>query len=294
MSGKEYDTSYFKSINESGIGMRNLPFLFHKKINTTRLKSIDNNSLAKKNSFKHFGHYTINTIFETGRKNETKQEENENTNININKSKEEKNISNNNNNSSSFTAGGSDNNNSAIEKDFLIPLIENANKEKKISHFFCLKNIFQLEDFHICGLVSGKGKNCHFFSGMLKDLLCEKFMDENSYLKADGIQEKPHDFSMNSDFVFYVLTLDSFIFIKKIFGEMPDIMKNKGINVEESGASVNIVILIKDEIISIKLGDIKTFFVYHSSSLNNNNNNNQSLIYHKNKNNNKNQNIKIA
>ena len=143
--------------------------------------------------------------------------------------------------------------------------LENYKENQSVFNFFCLKKIFNLNDFHIFGVINGKGKEPKIFSRFLKEVLIKKFSDEKNYLNVHGIKSKPKNFKLKSDFIYYALTLEGFIFIKKIFNSLIDELKNLRIDVEESGATLFIIILIKDKIISMKVGDMYSFFIFFAS-----------------------------
>jgi hypothetical protein len=223
------------------IEKKKLPFLYpHKKlssfINTSVLEAFnkeDNKSL-----------FEVNTFFEIGSDNNNENEIENNL----------KNISKDNNKSSNKEIFSS-----KKEKS------ENYKENQSVFNFISLKSLFKLKDFHIFGVINGKGKEPHIFSRLLKKVIIKKFSDERNYMTAHGIKYRPKNFKLNYDFIYYVLTLGGFIFIKKIFNSLINELKKIGADTKESGATLFLIIIIKDKIISIKVGDMYSFFIYESS-----------------------------
>ena len=132
-------------------------------------------------------------------------------------------------------------------------------------NFFNINKLFGIKDFYIFGVIHGRGKESQKFSRLLKEVLIEKFSDENNYLKASKVKYKPKNYRIKSDFIYYALTVEDYILIKKLFNSLTDELKIRGVDVEQTGATLTIIILIKDKIISIKLGDMSSFFIYYAS-----------------------------
>ena len=143
--------------------------------------------------------------------------------------------------------------------------LENYKENQSIFNFFCLKKIFDVNDFNIFGVINGKGKESKKLSRLLKEVLIEKFTNEENYFKAHNIT-KPKNFKFTNDFIFNILTLEGYIFIKNIFNSLTSDLKDKGVDVEETGATLFINILVKDKIISIKVGDMYSFLIYKISN----------------------------
>ena len=147
--------------------------------------------------------------------------------------------------------------------------LENYKENQSIFSFFYLKKIFEINDFHIFGVINGKGKESKKFSRLLKDVLIEKFSEEKNYFNAYKTKQKLKSFKFKNDFIYNTLTLEGNIFIKNIFNSLIDDLKKRGVDVEETGATLFIVILIKDKIISLKVGDMYSYFIYSISNENN-------------------------
>ena len=77
-----------------------------------------------------------------------------------------------------------------------------------------MKSLFKLKDFHIFGVINGKGKEPHIFSRLLKKVIIKKFSDERNYMTAHGIKYRPKNFKLNYDFIYYVFV---YMYLKKIF-----------------------------------------------------------------------------
>ena len=166
-----------------------------------------------------------------------------------------------------------DNNIEMISEKGKLILRESENKEEKIENpyenqsdlnFFCLNKILRLDEFHIFGLISGKGKDSKKCSRLLKKIFKEKFSDENNYFN-DKTEKK--NYNQIIDYILEILTKDNFQFIKKIFNSLNDELTKEGINIEETGASIALIIFIKDKVISLKIGDINAYFVYGISDV---------------------------
>ena len=147
---------------------------------------------------------------------------------------------------------------------------ENNIDDQSVFNFFCLKNLLRLEQFHIFGLISGKGNDSKKCSRLLKKILVDKFSDEKNYIN-DEILEK-NRFKQKIDYILFILTNDKFKFIKDIFNSLEREFIKMGIDIENTGATLSVIIFIKDKIISIKLGDIHPYFIYKVFDEKSNNN----------------------
>lgn len=236
----EDDMNYIRGIKEMGAGMRNLPFLFSKKMNT----SIVNKSTIDEIMKSPFYQYKLNYFFEIGNNKDNNEEDEENDLEIISKK------------------------GNALIRELLFTKrasLAYIKENQSEFNFFRLNRLFGIKDFYIVGLIHGKGKESQKFSRLLKEVLIEKFSDENNYLKASKVKYKPKNYRIRSDFIFYALTIEDYILIKQIFNSLIDELKIRGVDVEETGAALTVIILIKDKIISIKLSDISSFFIYYAS-----------------------------
>ena len=222
---------------------KKLPFLYSRRLSIGFISTstIGTNKMINSKSFQQ---YKINSFFEIGdnKNNNNKEDDEEENDLEIISKK-----------------------GNVIIRELLFSKKENLESYKNnqsVFNFFCLKKIFNLNDFHIFGVINGKGKEPKIFSRFLKEVLIKKFSDEKNYLNVHGIKSKPKNFKLKSDFIYYALTLEGFIFIKRIFNSLIDELKNLRIDVEESGATLFLIILIKDKIISMKVGDMYSFFIF--------------------------------
>ena len=222
---------------------KKLPFLYSRRLSIGFISTstIGTNKMINSKSFQQ---YKINSFFEIGdnKNNNNKEDDEEENDLEIISKK-----------------------GNVIIGELLFSKKENLESYKNnqsVFNFFCLKKIFNLNDFHIFGVINGKGKEPKIFSRFLKEVLIKKFSDEKNYLNIHGIKSKPKNFKLKSDFIYYALTLEGFIFIKRIFNSLIDELKNLRIDVEESGATLFLIILIKDKIISMKVGDMYSFFIF--------------------------------
>ena len=144
---------------------------------------------------------------------------------------------------------------------FRVDNIKNRNEEDQKFNFFCLKNIFRLEEFYIFGLIFGKGKEPAKCSRLLKKILIDKLSNEKNYI-FNEILEK-HKFNKKIDYISYILTFNEFEYLKNIFNTLEEEMNNMGVDIEDTGATLSLIIFIKDRVISVKIGDINPYFVYN-------------------------------
>ena len=165
-----------------------------------------------------------------------------------------------------------------MEKGNLI-IKKSANKKENLDYYkenqsnlnyFCLKNIFRLELFHIFGLVSGKGEEPEKCSRFLKNILISKLSDEKNYINNEILEK--NQFKYKIDYILFMLMNDNFKFLKNIFNSLEGELSNMGINTETTGATFSLIIFIKDKVISAKIGDIHPYFVYNVFSEKSNNN----------------------
>ena len=237
----EDDMNYIRGIKEMGAGMRNLPFLFSRKMNT----SIVNKSTIDEIMKSPFYQYKLNYFFEIGNSKENNDEEDEENDLEILSKK-----------------------GNALMRELLFTKkasLSYLKDNQSEFNFFNINKLFGIKDFYIFGVIHGRGKESQKFSRLLKEVLIEKFSDENNYLKASKVKYKPKNYRIKSDFIYYALTVEDYILIKKLFNSLTDELKIRGVDVEQTGATLTIIILIKDKIISIKLGDMSSFFIYYAS-----------------------------
>lgn len=156
-------------------------------------------------------------------------------------------------------------------KQLHLKLLNILNEENQNNfNFFCLKNLFKLEEFYIFGLISGKGKESTKCSRLLKKILVDKLTNENNYIFNEILET--NKFDKKIDYILYILTFHEFEFLKKIFNTLEEELNKMGVDIEETGATLSLIIFIKDKVISVKIGDIYPFFVYNiiDDKLNNN------------------------
>ena len=233
---------------------RNIP-LFNSKKKSLAFNNPFSLGKANKIGDNQFYQYKLNYFFEIGSdKNDNKDEEEEENDLEIISKK-----------------------GNIIIRELLFSKKENLEgyKEKQsVFNFFCLKKVFDLNDFNIFGVINGKGKESKKFSRLLKEILIEQFLNEKNYFNIiNNIKKKSKNIKSKNDFIFNILTLEGNIFFKNIFNSLNDELKKKGVDIEETGATLFIVILIKDKIISIKIGDMYSYFFYSLSNDKNLNNN---------------------
>ena len=247
----KFKTDNEKLIKKLGgieIKKRNLPNLFPRKMSIIFRSPITLESSKKKKGGDQFYQYKLNSFFEIGT---------EKNNNNKNEEEEEE------NDLEIISKQGN-----VIIRELLFSKkenLENYKENQSIFNFFCLKKIFDVNDYNIFGVINGKGKESKKLSRLLKEILIEKFSDENNYFKTHDIS-KPKNFKFKNDFIFNILTLEGYIFIKNIFNSLTNDLKNKGVDIEETGATLFIIILIKDKIISIKIGDMYSYYIYSISN----------------------------
>lgn len=236
----EDDVNYIRGLKEMDTGMRNLPFLFSRKMNTSIVKKSTIDELMKS----PFYQYKLNYFFEIGNNKDNNEEEEENDLEII-----------------------SQKGNALMRELLFSKKVSSAYYRENQSefNFFHLSKLFGIKDFYIIGVIHGRGKDSQKFSRFLKEMLIHKFSDEKNYLKASKVKYKPKNYRIKSDFIYYAFTIENYILIKQIFNSLIDELKMKGVDVDETGAALTIIIFIKDKIISIKLGDITSLFVYYAS-----------------------------
>ena len=233
------DNFPIEEINNSQPENINMPNLFQRKASIIFSSTF---SLDKLKKLAQFHHYKLNSFFEIGTiKSNDKIEEEENDLQIISKQ------------------------GNIIIRELLFSKKENLEVYKEnqsIFNFFCIKKLFDLNDFNIFGVINGKGKESQKFSRLLKDILIKKFVNENYYFNVHKIKSKPKNIKFKNDLIFNLITLEGNKFIKHIFSSLNDDLKQTGVDIEETGATLFIIILIKDKIISIKIGDMYSFFIY--------------------------------
>ena len=253
------DFENFKKMNKTdeeilnNSGKKKLNFFY----STKKLKGFINKlSLAVSKKEDTISYYEVNTFFEISKDDKNKNNMEEENDV-------EKNSTNiyNKNENLIFRAKLSLKN-----ENLILPKLQ-ENQKQSVFNFINLKSLLNLKDFHIFGVINGKGKEPQTFSRLLQKILIKKFSNEKNYLYAHGIKNRLKDknFKFNYDLIYHALTLEGFIFIKKIFNSLNDEITKLGGHLEKSGATLILVILIKDKMISIKVGDMQSFFIYTSS-----------------------------
>ena len=119
----------------------------------------------------------------------------------------------------------------------------------------------RLEQFHIFGLILGKGNNSIKCSRILKKILVDTFSIEKNYINKEILEK--NNFNKKIDYIYFVLTFDDFKFLRNIFNSLETKLEKMGIDTESTGATFSLIIFIKDKIISSKIGDIQPYFIYN-------------------------------
>lgn len=137
---------------------------------------------------------------------------------------------------------------------------DNLENNQSKFNFFCLKNLFRLEQFHIFGLISSEGEESEKCSRLLKKILVDKLSNEKNYINEEVLEK--NQFKQKIDYILFIFLMDKFNFISKLFNSLENELKNMGINIETTGASFSLIFFIKDKIISTKIGNVHPFFIY--------------------------------
>ena len=236
------DLIKLKRLLENGEINKKFPFIYKRRTSyiSNNPYSLDGHKKQKSNKIIN---YKINAFFEIGdEKSTSKEEEEEENDLEI------------------ISKEGN-----VIIRELLFSKKENLEGYKQhqsIFNFFCLKKLFEINDYNIFGVINGKGRESQKLSRLLKEILIEKFSNEIYYLNIFNIKSKPKNFKYKNDFILNTLTNDGFNFIRIIFNSLTEELKKKGVDIEETGATLFIIILIKDKIISIKIGDMYSYFIY--------------------------------
>ena len=143
-------------------------------------------------------------------------------------------------------------------------------EDRSMFNFFCLKNLLRLDQFHIFGLISGKGNDSKKCSRLLKKILVDKFSEEKNYINNEVLEK--NRFKQKIDYILFIITNDKYKFLKDIFNSLETELIKMGIDIENTGATLSVIIFIKDKIISVKLGDIHPYFIYNVFDEKSNNN----------------------
>ena len=143
-------------------------------------------------------------------------------------------------------------------------------EDRSVFNFFCLKNLLRLDQFHIFGLISGKGNDSKKCSRLLKKILVDKFSEEKNYINNEILEK--NRFKQKIDYILFIITNDKFKFLRDIFNSLEAELIKMGIDTENTGAALSVIIFIRDKIISIKLGDIHPYFIYNVFDEKSNNN----------------------
>jgi serine/threonine protein phosphatase PrpC len=192
--------------------------------------------------------YKINSYFEFGNKN-SKIENEENEDLEIVAEKGNFRIK------ELYTKKETLENNKEIQSDF---------------NFFCLKHIFRLEQFHIFGLICGKGNEAQKCSRILKKIFIDYFSNENNYIDSEILEKI--QFDKKIDYILFILTTNRFQFLKNMFNSLESELKNKGVDIENTGVTFSLILFVKDKVISAKIGDIHPYFIYNILSEDSNQN----------------------
>ena len=192
--------------------------------------------------------YKINSYFEFGNKN-SKIENEENEDLEIVAEKGNFRIK------ELYTKKETLENNKEIQSDF---------------NFFCLKHIFRLEQFHIFGLICGKGNEAQKCSRILKKIFIDYFSNEDNYIDSEILEKI--QFDKKIDYILFILTTNRFQFLKNMFNSLESELKNKGVDIENTGVTFSLILFVKDKVISAKIGDIHPYFIYNILSEDSNQN----------------------
>ena len=118
---------------------------------------------------------------------------------------------------------------------------------------FTLFNLFDIENFYIFGVLVGKGLQSILMARIIKETLIRELSNKKTY--------KIKSMIVSEDDVYSALTDNSFELIKSFSTLIPILIKENGYNVEQSGAIVNLTIIIKNKVIFANLGTIRTYLL---------------------------------
>ena len=172
----------------------NLSFKFERKRPSLLKKDLSEIEMAKKMGIDLGFKYKINSFFDCGTNIENDIDSESNNDIEIVAEK-----------------------GNYVIKQLNLKSLNLGNKKDNQSDFifFCLKNIFRLEEFYIFGLISGKGKESIKCSRLLKKILIDKLTNENNYIFNEILES--NKFDKKIDYILHILTFNEFEFLKKIF-----------------------------------------------------------------------------
>ena len=227
----------------------NLSFKFERKRPSLLKKDLSEIEMAKKMGIDLGFKYKINSFFDCGTNIENDIDSESNNDIEIVAEK-----------------------GNYVIKQLNLKSLNLGNKKDNQSdfNFFCLKNIFRLEEFYIFGLISGKGKESIKCSRLLKKILIDKLTNENNYIFNEILES--NKFDKKIDYILHILTFNEFEFLKKIFNSLEEELNKMGVDIDNTGAMLSLIIFIKEKVISVKIGDICPYFVYNIIDENLNNN----------------------
>ena len=173
------------------------------------------------------------------------------------KNKEKKN-----NDDITYIKNKNENNDNLLLKD-LSNIIEDI--KYSIFNYFYIENNFNIKTFHIIGITSAEGKNAIMLSRILKNLLLEYFTNKNYYYNYFNLSSKS---IINKDLIYEILTSNSNMFIKNILYEIFKKLKNEGYKADDTKEYFYLIFLVGVNVISVKTGDILSYFIYESKNNN--------------------------
>ena len=146
-------------------------------------------------------------------------------------------------------------------------------KENNQDMSIILKNVCNVENYNIYGIMDGHGSNGHLVSNFVKEKIEEYFKDKKIY-KSKKIMKAVSSIQLDiSDTIFEKLINNNYEIIRNFYKKVNDELYNTKFDVHFSGTTCVLVFKIGQKIICSNVGDSRAILVKRKINLNNKDNN---------------------
>ena len=153
-----------------------------------------------------------------------------------------------------------DNNNIQLKLDFALSIGKKEHNDYTKFNYFFLQHLFGINNYYIYGILEGQGFQGTLLARLIKDKLIERFSSPKMY-KSKGIYP-------TLDEVYESLTENDYERIKTMLAKILLSLQENEFDYTLSGTLMNIIIIIKNKLISINIGNIESYLVSKRNSNN--------------------------
>ena len=152
------------------------------------------------------------------------------------------------------------NNNIQLNLDFAISIGKKEETDYTKFNYIFLQHLFDINNYYIYGILEGQGFQGTLLARRVKDELVERFSSPKMY-QSKGIYP-------TLDEVYKSLIENDYEGIKNMFNKILLSLQENEFDYTLSGVLINIIIIIKNKLISINIGNIESYLISKRNSNN--------------------------